>query len=456
MHDLLIHVLNLLQRGGALALGVVIGCLIAILILRLITRKKSESFPWKRLMLGAVFAAYLVVVAAGTLLRYGSGGRLNLRPFVEFIEAWNSMSFSLWMNIILNIAMFVPAGILLPTVFPRLGKWYKTLAAGAVMSLIIEISQLIMKKGAADVDDLLTNILGCMVGYSLLKAFMALRKKEKRWFIPLACPLSLVIIALGVFGVYELKEFGNIKYLPAFRADTRGIEWSFGFTPDENGSEFMVCKAKTLTKKGAESFAKEVAEKLGAEFDETYYYDGEIWFMDRTAKERDPLMLKISYPEGYYELGMIAFEGAKITLPKAEVIEKLKDWDIYLPESVDCEFEDGVCTLKADMIESDGNYIDGSVRVLFKEDGSIAKIRSSLSVLKPYKNISVVSESEACKRLERGIFSNGWAFGYERPESIEAVSVELVGRLDSKGFCRPLYLFQLKGAATPAVFVPAE
>ena len=69
MHNLLLHVLDLMKRGGALALGVIIGCLIAILILRLITRKKAENFPWKRLAPGALTAGYLALVAMGTLLR---------------------------------------------------------------------------------------------------------------------------------------------------------------------------------------------------------------------------------------------------------------------------------------------------------------------------------------------------------------------------------------------------
>ena len=456
MHNLLLHVLDLMKRGGALALGVIIGCFIAILILWLITRKKSENFPWKRLALGALTAGYLAIVAMGTLLRTGSGGRLSLHIFAELVEAWNTMSTTLWLNIVLNIAMFVPAGILFPLVFPKLDRWYKVSAAGAGLSLFIEVSQLILDRGAADIDDLITNTLGCVIGYSLLAAFRALRKKEKRWFVPLACPLSVALIALGVFAVYQAKEFGNLSCLPYFRVNTHGIEWSYDFAPDENGTEFLVCKAVTLDKKGAEEFARQIEEKLGARFDEAYYYDNEIWFMDRMEKERTPRMLKISYPDGFYELGEMAFRGEKIELPKAEVLEKLRGWGIDLPESVECAFDDGVCTLTANMIEVGGNFIDGTVKVLFDGDGNIAKIRNSVSTLTPYRTVKVVSESEAAKRLERGDFSYGGAFEYDRPENVEVESVRLVGKIDSKGFYRPVYLFNIEGTTTPSVFVSAD
>lgn len=456
MHNLLLRVLDLMKRGGALALGVIIGCFIAILILRLISRKKPESFPWKRLALGALTAGYLALVAAGTLLRTGGGGRLSLRVFAEFVEAWNTMSTTLWLNIVLNVAMFVPAGILFPLVFPKLDRWCKVSAAGAGLSLFIELLQLILNRGAADIDDLITNTLGCVIGYSLLAAFRALRKKEKRWFMPLACPLSVALVALGVFAVYQAKEFGNLSCLPYFRLNTRGIEWSYDFEPDESGTEFLVCKAVTLDKKGAEEFARQVEEKLGARFDEAYYYDNEIWFMDRMEKERTHRMLKISYPDGFYELGEMAFRGEKIELPKAEVLEKLRGWGIDLPESVDCAFDDGVCTLTASMIEVGGDFIDGKVQVLFDGDGNIAKIRNSVSTLTPYRTVKVVSESEAAKRLERGDFSYGDAFEYDRPEKVEVKSVRLVGKIDSKGFYRPVYLFNIEGTTTPSVFVSAD
>ena len=456
MHDLLKHVFYLMSRGGVLALGVIIGCLAAILILRLITRKSNENFPWKRLALGAVFAGYLAVVAMATLFRTNGGGRLSLHVFAEFREAWNSMAASLWLNIVLNIAMLVPAGILFPLVFTKLDRWYKVLAAGAGLSLFIEISQLVFRRGAADIDDLITNTLGCAVGYSLLAVFRAVKRKEKNRFVPLVCPLCLVAFALGTFGVYELKEFGNLDCLPAFRADTRGVEWSYDFTPDENDGEFLVCKSGTLDKKGAENFARELERKLGAEFDEVYYYDGEIWYMDRLSEERESRMVKISYPDGFFDVGRIAFEGAEIGLPKEDVLGKLRDWGVDLPESVDCEFSDGVCTLTADMIVADGKFIDGNVKVLFDADGNIAKIRDYMSVLTPYRSVDVVSVSKACERLERGEFAGGFAFEYERPEKIEVESVELVGRLDSKGFYRPVYMFSLKGSAIPTVFVSAD
>lgn len=112
--------------------------------------------------------------------------------------------------------------------------------------------------------------------------------------------------------------------------------------------------------------------------------------------------------------------------------------------------------LTASMIEVGGSFIDGTVKVLFDGDGNIAKIRNSVSTLTPYRTVKVVSESEAARRLERGDFSYGGAFEYDRPEKVEVGSVRLVGKIDSKGFYRPVYLFNIDGTTTPSVFVSAD
>lgn len=64
----------------------------------------------------------------------------------------------------------VPFGFFLPIYFARYQKWYRTLTAGITTSLLIEIIQLYTFR-ASDIDDLLMNTLGTVIGFLIAKLF---------------------------------------------------------------------------------------------------------------------------------------------------------------------------------------------------------------------------------------------------------------------------------------------
>ena len=76
-------------------------------------------------------------------------------------------------QVLLNVAMFIPLGYLLPYVF----DWYRrsirrrTVITGFLASLLIENVQLITKHGFYDIDDLITNTIGAWIGQGLYVVF---------------------------------------------------------------------------------------------------------------------------------------------------------------------------------------------------------------------------------------------------------------------------------------------
>ena len=74
-----------------------------------------------------------------------------------------------WVNLVGNIVMFVPLGYLLPNIWKKLRKFYKTLVATLGIILVIEILQFITGLGSFDVDDFILNCLGVITGYCLWK-----------------------------------------------------------------------------------------------------------------------------------------------------------------------------------------------------------------------------------------------------------------------------------------------
>lgn len=81
-------------------------------------------------------------------------------------------------DMLLNIVFFMPFGFLVPLVWRRC-SFLKTLAAGGVLSLLIEGGQALTRLGVCDVDDVLNNLFGTALGYLLFRLarrLLALRR----------------------------------------------------------------------------------------------------------------------------------------------------------------------------------------------------------------------------------------------------------------------------------------
>lgn len=72
-------------------------------------------------------------------------------------------------NLAGNVVLFVPLGLMLGLVWPKLKGLWPTLAACAGIIVSVELTQLLTLRGVADTDDLLLNLLGCALGCGLQK-----------------------------------------------------------------------------------------------------------------------------------------------------------------------------------------------------------------------------------------------------------------------------------------------
>ena len=95
--------------------------------------------------------------------------RVDLVPFVQLF--WYDSKRDMILNIVGNFTMFIPSGIILPILYRKLDRFWKVLAAGALMSLCIEILQLPFAVRASDIDDLILNVLGVAAGYGIYYVF---------------------------------------------------------------------------------------------------------------------------------------------------------------------------------------------------------------------------------------------------------------------------------------------
>ena len=84
----------------------------------------------------------------------------TVRMYIVYRDRLNSFE-----NLFGNVAIFIPFGALLPWVDSRFAAWWKVLVNAFLFVAGIEVFQLFSSFGAFDVDDLLLNCFGAMLGY---------------------------------------------------------------------------------------------------------------------------------------------------------------------------------------------------------------------------------------------------------------------------------------------------
>lgn len=151
---------------------------------------KTKKISWKREIQLLLVYICIVVVARFTFFPFSKVNgqiqplvfdlskafppRINLVPVVHLMD-YPEMRKAM-LNLIGNTTMFIPLGIVWPSVFPQLDCHKKVIAAGVGASLCIEILQLPFFDRVSDIDDLILNSLGFLVGYGIYLLVKKLRR----------------------------------------------------------------------------------------------------------------------------------------------------------------------------------------------------------------------------------------------------------------------------------------
>lgn len=122
-------------------------------------RKGKEAFPMAGLM---AFSLYLMIILVITFFSRESGSRIGMD--LELFSTWgiNTRNNAF---VVENVLLFIPYGFICPWAFPWLRGFFRNTFAAFVTSLGVETIQLITQRGYFQVDDILTNVLGAMIGY---------------------------------------------------------------------------------------------------------------------------------------------------------------------------------------------------------------------------------------------------------------------------------------------------
>jgi glycopeptide antibiotics resistance protein len=166
-----------LRGKASLAFGV---CIMFLVMIIAVYKKRQETllqgfiqssflvYVFMVLTLTGYFILFREVAAHGwwqrVLHRIHTKERINLQPFLMF-KQFQIGSY----QVIGNLIMLLPLGIYIPLLFPKLSGFFKVFIICLLVSISIELMQLITGVRSTDIDDVILNTSGAVVGYIIYK-----------------------------------------------------------------------------------------------------------------------------------------------------------------------------------------------------------------------------------------------------------------------------------------------
>ena len=147
-------------------------------------RRKLRSAMW------VVLAYYLAILSV--LLLFGGlfhldrawGGAVNLEPFRTIRNFWihyrRTGSRSSLYNLLGNVVILVPLGVLLPVMFRWMRHFWVFFPLAAAFAVGVEYLQWKTAAGIADVDDAILNFIGAAGGYIVTRLCQMIYEYWKR------------------------------------------------------------------------------------------------------------------------------------------------------------------------------------------------------------------------------------------------------------------------------------
>ena len=439
-------VLNLAKEYMLLGILLLITFILGYIFIYKKLLKGRKKLSKNKIPLKVILAIYIIIVLGATLgSRHSNIASVNLHLFSSYKEAYNSFSMVEWRTLILNILMFIPLGFMIPLLFDKAKKWHTSYFIGFLLTLSIEAIQFITKRGSFDIDDIINNALGYMIGYGIVMIFISVYNKNNKVLASLMyqIPLIITIITFStIFVTYSKKELGNLSITHIYNVDMSTVDVFSKVNFDDKLSTAYVYKAPVGNKEEALKFANEffsllntkVDESQNDEYDETTIFNSE----DNNYK------LWVNY-KGFttWFINNSSEYNGKENLSYKDIQNLLSKYNINLPNEAkfeDCK--DGNYKITVDMVKSNNNFLDGELNCQISKDNTVYSIKNDIISYEPYKEYDILSLNEAYNKIKNGEFKS---YDLEKESNkIDIIDGKLDYKLDSKGFYQPIYTFNVE------------
>ena len=139
----------------------------------------SAFFIIKKISISLLIPYMFLVLVATTLARnvYPTM-QYDFTPFASYKQA--TMSRDMWWQVVCNVGMSVPIGILLPLIIKEATsngkKLLITLVIGTAFSVSIETLQYFLHRGYCETDDVISSVIGLTIGFAIYFLFKVIIK----------------------------------------------------------------------------------------------------------------------------------------------------------------------------------------------------------------------------------------------------------------------------------------
>ncbi len=94
----------------------------------------------------------------------------TIRLYLDLIRGNNGyLVRHAFINLVGNVIMFIPVGYLLPRIWNKFRGFFRVFLITAGAIVLVEVLQYFTGLGSCDVDDLILNVPGAMIGYLIWK-----------------------------------------------------------------------------------------------------------------------------------------------------------------------------------------------------------------------------------------------------------------------------------------------
>lgn len=414
---------------------------------------RKKQILIKKLVLGAVFIGYIIFVLELTVFGRGTSHylQMNLQPFSGYIDAWKKYSLRDLQNCIFNILMFVPLGIFLPLISSKFKKFKWLLLIVLSATLSIETYQTLSGAGIFELDDLMNNSLGGIMGYQLYRLGASIvdhkKVKIKSLVGNLAIPLLLGLIFVGMNIVYAQQEFGHLAINAYTKSNMSDVQISTSLELSTLPTVAPVYR-KVIKNDEVETLLQ---QKLGFSKSNEHVTEGDREILlENKAGSQYTLFVG---SEGYWSLKDNNYTPGQTTLSGQESLvdmaKAMMDEFAILPQDAEMTVLDTgefAWNLK-DSTNLNADYWTGDIMLDLKQDGSVSSLAYNIHMNEFKREVNILSPAEVYERIKNGEFPqikynalvNEEDLVIKKGDQLDIELIELSYMYDTKDFYQPIY-----------------
>lgn len=432
-----------------------------IALLYVLYRKKGgkRTFSITQLAAGCLLIMWFGLVMILTTFSRGANfeGWVNVRLFSGYLSAWNQWSLSEFQLIIFNMMMFMPLGFLLPLLFMRMRRFTPVLLASLIVTIGIELIQMLSGRGIFELDDIFHNTLGSVAGYLIMQAILNSVQQRKLAIrstaLALCIPVAFVLLFTSALVVYQSKELGNLSIRPAIKQNMNGVEVKLDAKlPEKAEMASLYGNDHIYNVKYGKQMAALVQQSFALQQKQANRIDGmnRIWLFNDS--NGNPFTFNYNVQDSVWQLSNNEGEQ-EMKLSKQELAKQKEFYEGWLLDHhilpADTVFSvQNESTLRWDIRKSvsaiaqdETDFANGMIIIVPSAVGQKTpqSFMHSMNENKYIRKVKLISPAQAYEQVVRGNFSI--YNDLKKGDLLRVQQYELAYKYDSKGYYQPVYRF---------------